>query len=55
MSNNTTSAGKVRGKKCTHPLPPHIMTIGASAAGCETTVYACPCCGKYLTEPKTDC
>lgn len=41
-------------ENCKHPLPAHTIVI-AVAVTCETTVQACPCCGKHLTNPQTDC
>lgn len=53
--------GKVDPKKkkkkdqCTHPTA-HLKMLNASL-NCETMVIVCsnPECGKYLSEPETDC
>lgn len=41
-------------KYCNHNFPHHIV-VTATAVNCETTVWVCSRCKKYLTEPKTDC
>ena len=39
---------------CSHSTSSSIRVIGSNCT-CEVVVVVCDECGKYLSEPKTDC